>query len=59
MGPDDVLKLTDVENDGRFARFELMGWWDHERLASGRATAHRCLSHLRKELSSTVISHRP
>ena len=36
MGLDDVLKLTDVENDGRFARFELMGWWDQERLASAR-----------------------
>lgn len=36
MGPDDVLKLTDVESDGRFARFELMGWWDQERLASAR-----------------------
>ncbi len=33
----DVLKLTDVdEEDGRFSRFELIGWWDQERLGQAR-----------------------
>lgn len=36
MDRDDVLKLTDAENDDRFARFELIGWWDQQRLASAR-----------------------
>lgn len=34
----DVLRLTDVEaaQDGRFARFELIGWWDQQRLAAAK-----------------------
>ena len=34
----DVLRLTDVEEaqDGRFARFELIGWWDQRRLTALR-----------------------
>ena len=34
----DVLRLTDVEEaqDGRFARFELIGWWDQQRLAAAK-----------------------
>ena len=33
----DVLKLSDVDaEDGRFSRFELIGWWDQERLAQAR-----------------------
>ena len=34
----DVLKLTEVEaeRDGRFARLELIEWWDQPRLAAAR-----------------------
>ena len=34
----DVLRFTDVEEaqDGRFARFELIGWWDQQRLAAAK-----------------------
>ncbi len=32
----DVLKLFDKETNDRFARFELIGWWDQERLAGAR-----------------------
>lgn len=34
----DVLKLTDAEaqQDGRFARLELIEWWDQPRLAAAR-----------------------
>ena len=34
----DILQVTDLEaaQDGRFARFELMGWWDQQRLAAAR-----------------------
>ena len=33
----DVLKLDDSSlDDGRFSRFELMGWWDQERLSSAK-----------------------
>lgn len=33
---DDVLKLTDDPRDGRFSRFELIGWWDQTRLAQAK-----------------------
>lgn len=37
MTDDNILRLTDAEaEDGRFARFELIGWWDQERLSSAR-----------------------
>ena len=32
----DVLKLNDVQADGRFSRFELIGWWDQDRLAQAK-----------------------
>ena len=34
----DILQVTDLDaaQDGRFARFELMGWWDQQRLAAAR-----------------------
>ena len=34
----DVLRFNDVEEaqDGRFARFELIGWWDQQRLAAAK-----------------------
>ncbi len=32
----DVLRLTDAEPNGRFSRFELIGWWDQPRLAQAR-----------------------
>ena len=34
----DVLRFTDVEEaqNGRFARFELIGWWDQQRLAAAK-----------------------
>ncbi len=32
----DVLRISDAEPDGRFARFELIGWWDQTRLAQAR-----------------------
>ncbi len=34
----DVLRVTDAEaaQDGRFSRFELIGWWDQQRLAESR-----------------------
>ena len=33
-----VLRLTDVEEsqNGRFSRFELIGWWDQQRLAASK-----------------------
>ena len=35
---DETLKLGDVEaEDGRFSRFDLIGWWDQNRLAEARA----------------------
>src|SRR5438270_12140487 len=30
------MKLDRAEPEGRFARFELMSWWDQERLARAR-----------------------
>lgn len=37
MTDDNILRLTDADaEDGRFARFELMGWWDQERLSNAR-----------------------
>lgn len=34
----DVLKLTDIDQpDDRFARFNLIGWWDQEKLSSANA----------------------
>ena len=34
---DQILRLGDVEaEEGRFARFELIGWWDQQRLAESR-----------------------
>jgi len=34
----NVLRLTDLERqEGRFARFELISWWDQERLAASKA----------------------
>lgn len=33
---DDVLTLETHPADDRFARFELIGWWDQERLAGAR-----------------------
>ncbi len=34
---DQILRLGDFEaEDGRFARFELIGWWDQERLSRSR-----------------------
>ena len=33
----EVLRLSDVDaEDGRFSRFELIGWWDQEQLAQAR-----------------------
>lgn len=32
----DVLKLSDPAADGRFTRFELIGWWDQQRLADAK-----------------------
>ena len=34
----EVLRLTDVEaaQNGRFSRFELIGWWDQQRLAESK-----------------------
>ena len=34
----DVMRLTDVEEaqNGRFSRFELIGWWDQQRLAAAK-----------------------
>ena len=34
----DVMRLTDVEaaQNGRFSRFELIGWWDQQRLAASK-----------------------
>ena len=34
----NVLRLTDVEaaQNGRFSRFELIGWWDQQRLAASK-----------------------
>ena len=32
----DVLKIETPEAEGRFARFELIGWWDQDRLARAR-----------------------
>lgn len=35
---DDVLRLTELEpEEGRFARFELISWWDQEKLAASKA----------------------
>ena len=34
---DDVLRLESVEeDDGRFSRFELISWWDQEKLAAAK-----------------------
>lgn len=34
----DVLKLSDIDQpDDRFARFNLIGWWDQEKLSSANA----------------------
>jgi adenylyltransferase/sulfurtransferase len=32
----DVLKLSELDEDGRFSRFELIGWWDQARLAAAK-----------------------
>ena len=33
----NVIRVTDdVQPDGRFARFELIGWWDQERLSQAK-----------------------
>ena len=32
----EVMKLQRVDSEGRFARFELISWWDQPRLASAR-----------------------
>lgn len=32
----DVIRLTAAEDEGRFSRFELIGWWDQSRLAAAR-----------------------
>jgi molybdopterin/thiamine biosynthesis adenylyltransferase len=31
-----VLRITDAQPDDRFARFELIGWWDQTRLSQAR-----------------------
>jgi len=34
---DDVIRLTDAEaEDGRFSRFELIGWWDQTKLSNAK-----------------------
>ena len=34
---DDIIRLSDAEEeDGRFSRFELIGWWDQDRLKNAR-----------------------
>ncbi len=33
----DVLKIDKISSDGRFSRFELIGWWEQERLNSAKA----------------------
>ena len=33
---DDVLRLSGVRGDDRFSRFELISWWDQERLSRTR-----------------------
>jgi molybdopterin/thiamine biosynthesis adenylyltransferase len=32
----DVLRIADPAAEGRFARFELIGWWDQARLAAAK-----------------------
>ncbi len=32
----DVLKIDAIEPEGRFARFELIAWWDQQRLRNAR-----------------------
>ncbi len=32
----DVIKVSDPAGDGRFSRFELIGWWDQQRLADAK-----------------------
>src|ERR1700754_1432414 len=34
---DDAIHLDPNASDGRFARFERIGWWDQARLTSARA----------------------
>lgn len=33
----EVLRIDDLKQDGRFSRFELIGWWDQTKLASANA----------------------
>lgn len=32
----EVLRIEDERSEGRFARFELIGWWDQKRLAAAK-----------------------
>jgi adenylyltransferase/sulfurtransferase len=32
----DTLRWSDLQADGRFSRFELIGWWDQKRLAEAK-----------------------
>ncbi|MEQ9379798.1 MAG: ThiF family adenylyltransferase [Pirellulales bacterium] len=32
----EILRLSESSEDGRFARFELIGWWDQDRLKQAR-----------------------